>query len=61
MEKNGKVPKIKFDNAGFKEKFLHDIQTAAKEFKVHIYTYDTEAQRLRGEMIAISKKSKKCY
>ncbi|MGH0803533.1 insecticidal delta-endotoxin Cry8Ea1 family protein [Bacillus cereus] len=59
MEKNGKGPKIKFDNASFNEEFSHDIQTAAKEFKVHIeYTYNTEAQRLREEMIAIAQKAR---
>ncbi|PFO23182.1 hypothetical protein COJ79_03325 [Bacillus thuringiensis] len=59
IEKNGKGPKIKFDNASFNEEFMHDIQTAAKEYKIHIeYTYNAEAHRLREEMIAIAQKAR---
>lgn len=59
MEKNGKGPKVRFDNASFNEEFAHDIQTAAKEYRIHIeYVYNQEAQRLREEMIAIAQKTR---
>ncbi|HDR7002367.1 insecticidal delta-endotoxin Cry8Ea1 family protein [Bacillus cereus] len=60
IEKNGKGSEVRFDNKSFNEEFMHDIQNAAKEYKIHIeHIYNNEAQRLRDEMIAIAQKTRK--